>query len=1089
MDQMTSSDTNKKSLDALRNRLLDLTGRNKLLNFKYTKTSSLRIIDELPDQLKEVLISEKELSFIPIPDPREEELIEAGYLKVDEETEEVIKIKDNPTAVEWAKWLELNTSYELPEPSVSEENHQKHQDNDIQTLMFAPMLEASLRGIHSKAKSAIEETGANVLYITFGMLEWFESKDSDLPRIAPLFLIPLSIAKGKLNKETNTYQYTIKYSGEDIISNLSLSEKLKIDFGLALPNLDEETQPEEYFNEINNLIKQHQPTWKIRRHAALALLNFSKLLMYLDLDPDRWPEGSRITEHPIVSQFFNGTEEKVSENAFDDEYEIDELEEVHTKYPLIYDADSSQHSAIVDAVEGKSMVIEGPPGTGKSQTITNIIAAALGQNKSVLFVAEKMAALEVVKDKLDKAGLGDFCLELHSHKTQKKKILEDLKIRDEKHRWMKSKSKIENEIAKYESTKEKLSEYAVLINKKWKNTGKTINEILTSATRYRLLCAVDPKSVCPDDVTGDSQTLKYAQEQIDTIETYLNIFQSIAERAEGNNIYSHPWYGVENKELQIYDTDKVVSFLVEWQGSIETLIDFVQKLSTHISDVDVDGLSTLDELADFSKNISKITYPKNLNDVSALAYLKDDVLIQAKEYLSVFKSIQSILAEITPKILERIKISSEFEQGLSAILADLGKYNIDENLTIDDIKSQIQLLTKTLPKVDETFKLVEQVKTAIGSEFETEFPVSVEGLKNFQSFLYCVNQFDTQYEKFRSSLFDNPNIDDVLPELEREIIHLKEISNNIEFVNFAGLPSHDEVSVVVNTLKNSSLFSWFSSQWRESRKNILSIVKPATPFKKVLACLDDVLEYSKRNASLLNNTKYKDALSELFSGIETDFNKVKSLRKWYRAVREQYGIGFGDKVQLGEKLLSLPVSTVTAIKSLEKQGVTEKINNIATSISNVYEILGLKEDLSKITISSTESYLQQVLSLLNQYLNKATSIYDENITIEQFENLEKHISSLNIKIAEWGAVKTIEDSLDKKFHLNIDEAIDANTEQVSQVINYAQYISNEVSNNGLRSAFYNNSNIEFANQVINYSKELSGLLIKEKESLMGLQIV
>jgi len=170
------------------------------------------------------------------------------------------------------------------------------------------------------------------------------------------------------------------------------------------------------------------PQWRIRRQASLALLNFSKQAMYEDLNPEHWPEGESIQDHPIISQFFATSNEKNAGDvlSYSEEHSIDHIDDIHDQFPLVYDADSSQHSALIDAVRGENLVIEGPPGSGKSQTITNLIAACISNGKKVLFVAEKMAALNVVKDRLDKAGLGDFCLELHSHKTQKQKILSDL---------------------------------------------------------------------------------------------------------------------------------------------------------------------------------------------------------------------------------------------------------------------------------------------------------------------------------------------------------------------------------------------------------------------------------------------------------------------------------------------------------------------------------------------------------------------------------------------------------------------------------------------------------------------------------------
>jgi primosomal protein N' len=156
------------------------------------------------------------------------------------------------------------------------------------------------------------------------------------------------------------------------------------------------------------------------------MFSFGKLLMYLDLDPANWPAKS-IAKHAITRTLLEGSTERDG-NPYGEMYKIDDDPQA-AAIPLVVDADSSQHSAIIDAISGRNLVVEGPPGTGKSQTITNLVAVALAQGKSVLFVSEKLAALEVVRRNLDKAGLGDFCLELHSHKTQKQKLLKDIEIR------------------------------------------------------------------------------------------------------------------------------------------------------------------------------------------------------------------------------------------------------------------------------------------------------------------------------------------------------------------------------------------------------------------------------------------------------------------------------------------------------------------------------------------------------------------------------------------------------------------------------------------------------------------------------------
>ena len=146
--------------------------------------------------------------------------------------------------------------------------------------------------------------------------------------------------------------------------------------------------------------------------------------MYKDLDSKAWPNDKKPNDHPVIKALLSEGFRDLPSIVSDEEH-LDELmnpQDVHQ----VLDADSSQTLAILDINNGHNIVIQGPPGTGKSQTITNVIAEAIGRGKKVLFVSEKMAALEVVKRRLDLVGLGDAVLELHSHKTNKKILLKEL---------------------------------------------------------------------------------------------------------------------------------------------------------------------------------------------------------------------------------------------------------------------------------------------------------------------------------------------------------------------------------------------------------------------------------------------------------------------------------------------------------------------------------------------------------------------------------------------------------------------------------------------------------------------------------------
>jgi hypothetical protein len=243
-------------------------------------------------------------------------------------------------------------------------------------------------------------------------------------------------------------------------TNLSLVEKMRRDFALEIPPLEDDHTPETYFGKFADILKLKK-SWSIRRHITLALLSFGKLLMYRDLDPKTWPPGQSIAQHPLVRELFEGS--KNSDIALAEEFPTDAPELAKDVPHLIRDADSSQHSALVHALRGQNLVIEGPPGTGKSQTITNLIAAALARGKTVLFVAEKLAALEVVRRRLDDAGLGMFCLEVHSYKTKKGALLTDLAQRYKMRGTFKEPRDLDRHLSVVEEKNRLLTEYASLV--------------------------------------------------------------------------------------------------------------------------------------------------------------------------------------------------------------------------------------------------------------------------------------------------------------------------------------------------------------------------------------------------------------------------------------------------------------------------------------------------------------------------------------------------------------------------------------------------------------------------------------------------
>ncbi|MGH6796354.1 MAG: DUF4011 domain-containing protein, partial [Methylocella sp.] len=271
-----------------------------------------------------------------------------------------------------------------------------------------------------EAKAAEEERSVNILFLALGFLRWYEDEESGTPREAPLILLPVSLVR---DAKRSTFDLTLR---EDAIAtNQALQERLRGDFGLALPNVadTEDWRPSSYFDAVANAVAAKR-RWSIDANAIeLGFYSFPKLVMMRDLEPGNWPDNALLA-HPLVrgllGERFAAEPPFRPKNARPEET-LSPIDHIH-----VVDADSAQ-TRIIEAVRaGYNLAVQGPPGTGKWQTITNIITAAVHEGQTVLFVAGKMAALKIVYDRLDKAGLDDICLELHSPAANKRRVAEKL---------------------------------------------------------------------------------------------------------------------------------------------------------------------------------------------------------------------------------------------------------------------------------------------------------------------------------------------------------------------------------------------------------------------------------------------------------------------------------------------------------------------------------------------------------------------------------------------------------------------------------------------------------------------------------------
>ncbi len=381
-----------KGLESLRAGLLDVGKRNPLINTPLTRTRSkqIQLEDERSDQIFDILVRRaKRMAFEP------------SQRSADEDVEQDLV----PLPVDGDGQGTTLAAH--------------HSDSKLRTTLTKQGLQSRLLSMYRDSREIEEEQGVNVLFLALGFLLWYESESSDTRRYAPLVLLPV-----ELQRDNSRGQFKLVHRDQDMEANLSLRALLNSDFQLSLPDLPEggDWSPATYFRQVQESVSP-QARWQVLPDAiVLRFFSFTKFLMWndLDLDGELGGNGTQLLDLLLLGRAQSGGSVIVGDENLDQRF-ADPKELGH-----ILDADASQTQVIAAARSGRNLVVQGPPGTGKSQTIANIIAGTVADGKRVLFVAEKRAALDVVHDRLKQCGLGPVCLELHSHKANRKYVYQEL---------------------------------------------------------------------------------------------------------------------------------------------------------------------------------------------------------------------------------------------------------------------------------------------------------------------------------------------------------------------------------------------------------------------------------------------------------------------------------------------------------------------------------------------------------------------------------------------------------------------------------------------------------------------------------------
>jgi len=805
-----------KQLDHLRENLLDLTMRNPLLNFR-PGAKSIQLIGENNTEIYDLLLlQEKKLQFLP--------------KKTEEDTEP--SSDDDPTLTE----EEAEILWELSAPEDYEAK--SHYNLFLQTNFNSMELQKRLRYINQQARSVFDEQGYNVLYLALGFLEWRESHDSKEIRKAPLILIPITLIRKKVGDS-----FKLSWSGEDILTNISLQSKLE-EQGVYLPDFEMHEEKEgvnEYLKAVKKSVSKIK-NFKVLNENILSFFSFTKFVMFQDLNPKSWPESYSFNKNPIIKDLFDKGNESYDAGFSEDD--VDKKLKSEDVFNVL-DADSSQIAVIEDGKSGRNLVVEGPPGTGKSQTIVNLIAEIMASGKTVLFVSEKMAALEVVKSRLDNIGLGEFCLELHSYKSNKMEVLNQLQ--KTLYEPVKPPVSLQRKFDKLDAIKSDLNKYAEIIHGSVGKVGFSPFELF--GMKEEALVHFHKKGMeMPFVEMGDlrSYTGEEWRESIAKLGDISEILKTL------KPISQHPWRLSRPDIILPADENRMNNLLTQSINILNEINDEITLL-TNVSGVKTpENMGELDESLENSQMIAnsvlideQVIHNPQWDDPNSIA---NQLITQLRELKLIIrdynpstldKNLKSILIEFKKLSNKRLKFLSGDYKNVKKEIESF--YFKEAPHSDEDILNDLNQLIKCQKLRDNIRASKEDAYSCFGSQWKGE-----------ESDPENLHEFTRRVIKFRKLLSEgkishksieilnsgenkdqiHENIDNIdnyyqnlINNIESFIKYLKMDFTSIFHVNFTSIP-FDNLKSEIESLQTElpKLLLW--SQYSARKRDLPNITKP-----------------------------------------------------------------------------------------------------------------------------------------------------------------------------------------------------------------------------------------------------------------------
>ncbi|WP_322961020.1 DUF4011 domain-containing protein [Mycoplasmopsis cynos] len=760
-----------KNINAWKNKLLDLTLKNKALNL------SLKLGKSFPSKMQIIYPSLED--FMKIIDSSNREIFSLEQYK---SIKDYTKLPDGKQVIYSHTLEEVLSKNELKKTK-------------IYTEFGGEIFVNTIKKIAKTAKAFKDQFSIDIMYLTFGILQWYEDKTSETPRFAPLLFLPIEI-----NKSLDSGDWNISIKKESFFDeNQALNKKLsnEFDINVKFDSNDEDdlfTNYQQYCNSI--LEKSTDKRWKVHNKIFLTNYDFSNINIYKDIETNI----TTILNSAFFEELVNPTKGLDSDISQINDKNINEKIDIASQYKTL-DSDSSQEVAIQNAINNKSFILQGPPGTGKSQTITNIITELISRGKKILFVAEKNAALQVVYNNLKKIDLHKYAIPIHDSKVNKKEILTELLNSAENSKLYEiDESKLNNLTYSYNQSKIVLSKYGELLLTKFGPQNLTLYECIE---KYLSLQEYQNIYFIIDDINNiDYQTF---DNTIKNINSFLDAYKNI-----NFNYFSHKWHGLKISGLSFEQKNQLfknIDFLIRNSTNI---LKYVKENNLLINNSQIDENFTKNILninkvlnfyqkANFKNNKQDFTFEDLKNTLQQLHKI-EQLWMKKDETITSLKKTWNSLNFIDPKqVIETYNFINKKSKSIFKSLSPF--FHKTKKIFKNNLKSELNF--EEIDWIEELrkFSLIKEIEQQILDIFDNlkiDFSISkYQELQNWISeinYILEINDIIQIFNTLWKSLFSLQNFQSLNDQFQQYVDKLKNLIllynkdefdfTNVSYVNF-----------------------------------------------------------------------------------------------------------------------------------------------------------------------------------------------------------------------------------------------------------------------------------------------------------------